>query len=101
MYRFTGSAWVALLQGSGGWELRVKGNLAPRADNGRINSSPIAAIPPLVRLRHGTTHTIVIPSMYEHYCVSCMYTIVLTCCFIIPHQLFHLGVHGYHGNMMP
>ena len=66
MYRFTGSAWVALLQGGSGWELRVKGNLAPRADNGRINSSPITAIPPLVRLRHGATHTIVIPGRYEH-----------------------------------
>ena len=66
MYRFTNSAWITLLQGGGGWGLRVKGNLTPRADNGRINSSPIAAIPPLFRLRHGTTHTFTIPGMYEH-----------------------------------
>ena len=64
MYRFTGAAWVGLLQGSGSWELRVKGNLAPRADNGRINSSPITAVPPLVRLRNGIMHTIIIPGMY-------------------------------------
>ena len=94
MYRFTGFNWVELLQGGGRWELRVKGNLAPRADNGRINSSPIAAIPPLVRLRHGTTHTIVIPSMYEH---TQYWHVALS---YLPQQLL-LGVHGYYGNMIP
>ena len=66
MYRFTGGSWARVFPRGSRWELRVKGNLAPRADNGRINSSPIAAIPPLVRLRHGTTHTFAIPGMYEH-----------------------------------
>ena len=59
--RYTGSAWIELARGSGSWEIRVKGNLSPRADNGRINSSPTTAVSPVVRLQHGATHTITIP----------------------------------------
>ena len=61
LFRYTGTAWITLVQGGGNWEIRVKGNLAPRADNGRINSSPITAVFPVVRLHHGATHTITIP----------------------------------------
>ena len=39
----------------------MKGSLAPRADNGKINSSPITAVSPVLRLRHGATHNITIP----------------------------------------
>ena len=39
----------------------MKGSLSPRADNGRINSSPTTAVSPVVTLRHGVTHTITIP----------------------------------------
>ena len=59
--RYTGGFWITLVQGGGNWEVRVKGDLSPRADNGRINSSPITAVSPIVILRHGVTHTITIP----------------------------------------
>ena len=59
--RFTGNAWISLFQGGGRWEIRVKGDLSPRADNGRINSSPTTAVSPIVRLRHGITHIITLP----------------------------------------
>ena len=61
LFRYTGTAWITLVQGGGNWEIRVKGNLAPRPDNGRINSSPTTAVFPVVRLHHGATHTITIP----------------------------------------
>lgn len=48
-----------------GWELRVKGNLSRRADNGLINTSPISTMAPIVRLQHGCNHTIVIPGRAE------------------------------------
>ena len=68
MSSYSGCCWIALVQGGGGWEVRVKGNLASRADNGRINSSPITAEFPVFRLQHGATHTISIPGkvVYLH-----------------------------------
>ena len=59
--RFIGSAWIALVRGGGSWEIRVKGNLSPRSDNGRINSSPTTVVSPVYRLQHGATYTITIP----------------------------------------
>ena len=63
LFRYTGAAWIdeLVIGGGTGWEVRVKGNFSPRADNGRINTSPTTAISPIVRLRHGVTHTISIP----------------------------------------
>ena len=63
--RYTGGDWITLVTGGGGWEVRVKGNLSPRSDNGRINSSPTTAVSPVFRLRHGVTHTITIPGKEE------------------------------------
>ena len=59
--RFTGSSWIKLVRGGDRWEIRVKGNLSPRPDNGRINSSPIPVVSPVYRLQHGATYTITIP----------------------------------------
>ena len=59
--RFTGGAWISLVTGGGSWELRVKGTLTTRADTGSVNSSPVSAISPVVRLLHGCSHTIRIP----------------------------------------
>ena len=58
--RYTGCGWITLNEGGGSWEVRVKGDLTPRTD-GRINSSPITTIPPVVRLHRGVPHTITIP----------------------------------------
>ena len=62
-FRFRGRSWARLVEGgdNSGWEVRVKGGLSPRPDNGRINSSPITAVSPIIKLRQGVTHTITIP----------------------------------------
>ena len=80
-YRYTGSAWIELVQGSGKWEVRVKGNLSPRTDNGRINSSPTAAVSPVIVLQHGVAHTITIPG--EQIFQVCM---AMVC--IVYHNIF-------------
>jgi len=45
----------------------VKGNLTQRTDTGRINTSPVSATSPIIRLQHGCNHTIEIPGVH---CVS-------------------------------
>ena len=42
----------------------LKGHLTPRLDNGLVNSSPVSATTPIVRLQHGCTRTIKIPGNY-------------------------------------
>ena len=64
MYRYTGNAWISLVRGGGRWEVRVKGNLTVRPDTERINTSPITAISPILRLQHGCNHTINIPGRH-------------------------------------
>ena len=61
--RFTDCCWITIVQAGGfaNWAVRVKGNLSPRADNGKINSSPTTAVSPVFRLRHSGTHIINIP----------------------------------------
>lgn len=46
-YSSTG-AWLALQLGGADWSLMVYINMAPRTDNGLINSSPTVDIPPVV-----------------------------------------------------
>lgn len=41
----------------------MKGTLTTRTDTGSVNSSPVSAISPVVRLQHGCSHTIRIPGM--------------------------------------
>ncbi|KAL3881472.1 hypothetical protein ACJMK2_027911 [Sinanodonta woodiana] len=60
-FGFTGGAWISLVKGGSNWELRVKANLAPRTDTGRVNTAPQVDISPIVRLIHGCHHTIWIP----------------------------------------
>lgn len=62
--RYTGGDWISLVRGGGNWEVRVKGNLTVRPDTGRINTSPITAVPPILRLQHGCNHTIDLPGSY-------------------------------------
>jgi hypothetical protein len=61
--RFTGQAWIDTLVvgSSGSWMLRARADLKTRSDIGRINSSPIAEISPIVRLQRGCNHSIIIP----------------------------------------
>ena len=59
--RYASSDWVHLVVGGGGWEVRVKGNLTRRTDNGRVNTSPVTTFTPIVHLKHGFSHRIAIP----------------------------------------
>ena len=63
--RFGSCCWIgSLVVGRHGyWELRVKGTLTTRTDTGSVNSSPVSAISPVLRLLHGCSHTIRIPGM--------------------------------------
>lgn len=62
--RFGSCCWIgSLVAGGGSWQLRVKGTLTTRTDTGSVNSSPVSAISPVVRLLHGCSHTIRIPGM--------------------------------------
>ena len=63
--RFTGCCWISLVTGGRWWEIRVKGNLTQRADNGLINTSPISTMSPVVRLQYGCNHTLHIPGNAE------------------------------------
>ena len=58
--RNSGGAWIGLVVGGGGWDVKVKFNLTMRPD-GKINSSPVSAMTPIVRLQHGCEHVIRIP----------------------------------------
>ena len=55
--------WISLTNGGNGdWFLSTTVNLTRRQDNGRINSSPISALSPIVRLQQGCPNTISIPA---------------------------------------
>lgn len=62
--RYAGYAWIGLQIGGGGWEVRVKGNVSQRADSGRVNTSPVTAVLPVIRLQQGCNHTIEIPGTF-------------------------------------
>ena len=62
--------------GGGWWEVRVKVDLTLRADTGRINTSPVTAVLPIIRLQHGCSHTIQIPGV-------CTRANCILCCGII------------------
>ena len=68
-YSYKSCCWITLVQGGGSWEIRVKGDLTPRPDNGKINTSPTTTMSPVVRLRHGATHNITIPGKELHYMI--------------------------------
>ena len=63
--RFTGCCWISLVAGGSRWEIRVKGNLTRRTDNGLINTSPISTMSPVVRLQYGCNHTLQVPGNAE------------------------------------
>ncbi|XP_062621620.1 uncharacterized protein LOC134283182 [Saccostrea cucullata] len=58
---FTGGGWISLVSGGGSWEMRTTIDLNRRRDTGKINSSPVSAMPPIIRLQHGCEHNITIP----------------------------------------
>lgn len=72
IFRYASGDWIRTLAvgAEGEWEIRVKGTLATRADTGLVNSSPISAIFPVVRVRQGCDHTIRIPGKCSIKCFS-------------------------------
>jgi hypothetical protein len=63
---FSGGDWISLVTGGGSWEVRMYVNLTKRNDSGLINTSPTAAMSPIVRLQYGCNHTLVIPGTYGY-----------------------------------
>ena len=74
LYRYASCCWISLNQGGGSWEIRVRMNLAPRSDNGLINSSPITNMPPIVRVQRQCNNRIAVPGevMVETVNTLCM-----------------------------
>ena len=64
--RFRGNAWITLVSGGGNWELRTTANLTRRSDTGQVNSSPVSAMQPIVRIQHGCNASIAIPGNEFH-----------------------------------
>ncbi|XP_044184607.1 uncharacterized protein LOC114949673 isoform X9 [Acropora millepora] len=59
---YSGCCWISLANGSRSWFLSTTVNLTRRQDNGKINSSPISALSPIVRHQQGCSKTIFIPA---------------------------------------
>ncbi|KAL9963573.1 hypothetical protein ACROYT_G027096 [Oculina patagonica] len=59
---YQGGDWISLVYNSyASWELRMYVNLTVRNDTGRLNTSPVTTMTPIVRLKWGCNHTINIP----------------------------------------
>ena len=83
---YSGGDWIALVPVSGAsWELRMYVNLTRRSDTGRLNTSPVATMTPIVRLKYGCNHSIVIPGMYTSENLKCKFTN-----FFFPSHIFSL-----------
>ena len=48
--------------------MRTTVNLTTRSDTGTVNSSPVSAMQPIVRIQHGCNATIEIPGDVESGC---------------------------------
>ncbi|XP_068716589.1 deleted in malignant brain tumors 1 protein-like isoform X2 [Montipora foliosa] len=59
---YSSCCWISLVNGGGNWFLSTTVNLTRRQDNGKINSSPISALSPIVRHQQGCLKRIVIPA---------------------------------------
>ncbi|VDI51811.1 Hypothetical predicted protein, partial [Mytilus galloprovincialis] len=57
-FGFTGCCWIGLVEGGGNWIMRTTANLTTRNDIGRINSSPVSAMQPIVRFNYGCDYTL-------------------------------------------
>ena len=65
----------------------MKGNLTQREDTGRVNSSPVSAISPIVRLQHGCNHTIEIPGKFDRFLAICYFNQI----FVKPDHMHKLA----------
>ncbi|XP_071124630.1 integrin beta-like protein C [Mytilus edulis] len=60
-FGFTGCCWITLVEGGSSWVMRTTADLNKRKDTGKINSSPISAMQPIVRFNYGCDYTLKIP----------------------------------------
>ena len=63
-------------------------NLTARNDTGRLNTSPVTTMTPVVRLKSGCNHTITIPGMPVVLLISCLFTFLPVCPDVCPEQFF-------------
>ena len=65
-----GLFWIDLNIGRfSGWEVRVKGDLVARGDNGKINTPPVTTMRPLVRLHYNSSGKLRIPGEVVYFCM--------------------------------
>ena len=62
-YRYASCCWISTLQLNPGvsWSISTRIDLTYRSDIAGINSSPVTAMQPIVRLQRGCSHSIKIP----------------------------------------
>ena len=60
-FRYSSCCWISLNSGGSSWSLSTTVNLTRRADTGQINSSPVSASIPIVRVQKGCSQVIRIP----------------------------------------
>ena len=59
---FSSCCWMTLVYGGSKWHVSSTVNLTQRSDTGNINSSPVSASSPIVRLQQGCPTVITIPT---------------------------------------
>ena len=66
-FSYQGGTWMGDMNyGSNGhWRLVVKADLSLRQDTGTINSSPTVEVAPVIELKYGSSHHIVLLGMIE------------------------------------
>ncbi|CAC5424640.1 unnamed protein product [Mytilus coruscus] len=60
-FGFSSCCWISLVEGGSSWMMRTTANLTVRQDTGKINTSPISAMQPIVRFSYGCDYTLKIP----------------------------------------
>ena len=63
-------------------------NLTARNDTGRLNTSPVTTMTPVVRLKWGCNHTITIPGMPVVLLIFCSFIFLFVCPDVFPEQFF-------------
>ena len=59
---YSDCCWISLANGGSSWFLSTTVNLTRQQNNGKINSSPISALSPIVRIQQGCPRIISIPA---------------------------------------
>ncbi|XP_052078414.1 integrin beta-like protein B isoform X2 [Mytilus californianus] len=60
-FRYGSCCWISLVVGSGSWVLLATADLSVRQDTGKINTSPVSVMQPIVRFKYGCSYSLRIP----------------------------------------